>query len=177
MALTTGSTATAADFNDLKDRIKAEIQNAGRRVNYSFTFSDTNVSAGNKANASEANNLINVLRTINASTTNFSTVSSGSLLNAIVQLSTALTTFEACPYRKSDGTGSGCSSGCVGLCQSCMGDCTGGCTGGCSSNCGNSCYGTCSGGCGGSCGGSCAGSCSGSCGGGCSGGCGGNYYL
>ena len=169
MALTAGSSATASDFNNLKDRIKAEITNAERRVNYSFTFSDTNVTASNQIKATEANNLINVLRTINASTTNFATVGPGSPLNAIAQLSSALTIFEACPYRKSDGTGSGCSSGCVGLCQSCTGNCTGGCNGcsgcgGCGSGCAGSCWGGCAG-CGGDCDGNCYGYCGGYCGG------------
>ena len=113
MALTAGSTATAADFNDLKNRVKNE---KNRRNRTTFTFSDTNVSQGGTISYSQGNNLINVLRAINASTTNFSTVSSGSPLKAISQLSSAVTTFAACPYRKSDGTGSGCSSGCVGLC-------------------------------------------------------------
>ena len=168
MALTAGSTATAADFNNLKNRVKNE---KNRRDRTTFTFSDTNVSQGGTISYSQGNNLINVLRAINTSTTNFATVSSGSPLKAIAQLQTALTTFEACPYRKADGTGSGCSSGCIGLCQSCTGDCSSGCSDSCTNGCTS-----CSGGCTGSCGGGCFGSCSGSCSGGCSGGCGGNYY-
>lgn len=167
MALTSGNIAVASDFNTLRNQIVNEMS---RRNTYTFSPAGSTFPSpteGSKATASQINYLINALRTINASTTNFNAVNVGNLMAAIAQLSTANATFVSKVYSS---TASGCASGCLGMCQSCTGTCVSGCT-----NC-TSCTGTCTGscsGCSGTCTGtcsSCSGSCTGSCSG-CSGGC------
>ena len=161
MALSAGNLVTVTDYNSLKTSVANE---ASRR---SRSFSPTAISSGTPARSADINKIIALLNGINSSTTNFSATSAGSLLKAIVQLSSATTTFAGKPKV---GSNSGCASGCVGLCQGCSGTCTGSCTScsGCSGSCTGSCTG-CSGSCTGGCT-SCSG-CSGTCSGSCSGGC------
>lgn len=174
MALTSGNVVAATDFNTLRNQV---INEMSRRDKYTFSPAGSTfpaVSAGEKGNASQINYLINALRTINASTTNFDVVNVGNLMASIAQLSTANATFVSKVYSS---TSSGCASGCLGMCQSCTGTCVSGCTsctsctGTCTGSC-TSCSGTCTGGCS-SCSGSCTGSCSG-CSGTCSGTCSGS---
>ena len=130
MGLTQGTSCDASSFNTLKANVKAEV--ATRR---SQSFTDVTVSQGATAAYSHANSVINGLRAINPTTTNFNTVSSGSIMNAIGQLETAYTVFHGKPTQGND---SGCASGCVGLCQGCTG-CTNACTS--CSGCTNACSG------------------------------------
>ena len=157
MALSAGNLVTVSDYNTLKTSVANEAARRGR------SFSPTAISAGTLTRSTDINKIIAVLNGINSSITNFSTTSVGSLLKAILQLSSATTTFASKPRV---GTNSGCASGCVGLCQGCSGTCTGSCSGSCTGSC-TSCSGGCSGGCT-SCSG-CSGTCSGSCTGGCDG--------
>lgn len=157
MALTRDNTVLASDFNDLKTAVVNEMS---RRNRYSFSPAGSTfpgVTAGSTTTqATHINNLINALRTINSSTTNFNAVTAGNIMYAIAQLSTARATFSSYNYYSNS---SGCASGCLGMCQGCTGTCTGGCTS--CTGCSGTCSGTCSG-CSGTCTGSCTG-CSGSC--------------
>ena len=83
MALTAGNSALATDFNNLRNRVVAEMN---RRNKTSFSPAGSTfptVTAGNKAQATEINYLINALRAINSTTTNFNAVSAGTLMSAI----------------------------------------------------------------------------------------------
>lgn len=140
MALTAGSTVTQADMQTLRDDAASE---RSRRSLSSSTYPLSNYSVGEVTDDGKVNQIINLLNAINSTTTGFSTVSAGNLMNAINKLRTACTTFKG---KKQVGNDSGCKSGCLGLCQGCNNTCTGGCEG---AECqGNGCYGHCSGGCG-----------------------------
>jgi hypothetical protein len=75
MSIATGNTITATDFNTLKTRIVAEVVT---RRGQSMT--QPTATAGNTAQATQINNLINALRNINATTTNMTVRSSGDLI-------------------------------------------------------------------------------------------------
>ena len=72
---------TEAKYYCYAEKAKQNVKKARDRISCALgCYSDEVIFT---SGATEANNLINVLRAINASTTNFATVSSGSALKAI----------------------------------------------------------------------------------------------
>ena len=140
MALTAGNQVTYSDVNSLRTTTANERDRRGLSTS---TYPLATYAQGEAAQAAKINQIINILNAINSTTTGFSTVAAGGLLNAINKLKTAADTFKG---KKKVSNDSGCKSGCLGLCQGCNNTCTGGCEG---AECkGNGCYGHCSGGCG-----------------------------
>lgn len=186
MDLSKNQQIKAADFNELKDNIKGELN---RRNKHNFTFNNNlNATQYEAISATIFNNLINALNEINdgADWTNYSTVTIGNIIKSIVQLYTAYDLFHDKPYTQNYDfveNNSGCKSGCIGLCTGCTGtcqascdtSCTQTCADDCNNNCKTGCTGTCKNGCGDGCT-SCTGGCSTGCTGGCKGSCWGNCY-
>lgn len=168
MATTSGSLATATDFNNIRTRIIAEFNTTNRRnIGTNYTAPNAARSAGQTMNATAVDGMAKNLYYVNSSTYTSNGISAGTKI-AIAAIDSALSTYEG---KAKQGTNSGCKSGCIGLCQGCSGGCQGSCTG-CSGGCGDGCWG-----CSGSCGGSCISGCADSCLNGCFGGCRGSNQL
>lgn len=171
MALQSGDVISASDFINLKARVKAEC--ARRKYNGSVasyansSYDYTTVPSSNSAPLPEHFNKI--ITPMNAMVnTGRSTVSSGSLVEQLNTISTALTRLEGISATASNG---GCKSSCTGLCQGtcstgcsgCSGSCTGGCKNSCSGGCAVVCYDGCDTGCYSSCDINCSPQCSNNC--------------
>ena len=181
MALTQGSSITAADINQLKADIKAEVK---RRIYYSNISSyggssydyTTAPAAGGTINLEHQTKLAQQMRAVN--TSSITVASQGDTATALSSQRTLVTNWKG--YSISSST-TGCGSACTGLCSTNCGNscssCTGSCVGGCGDGCTN-CTGTCSlecqeDGCTGTCNGctGCSASCKRDCTTGCTGGC------
>lgn len=166
MALAVGNAILAADFNNLKARVKAECARrkyVGSVEVYAGEAYDYTVipAPGIPVLIEHYNKIVEPLNAI--TNTGYPTLSKGDLIPSMSGLSDILTELEA---EGDDENVSSCKASCTGLCKgSCAGLCTG-CTGGCASTCSNSCTGGCSG-CS-SCSGSCVNGCHTTCTGGCS---------
>lgn len=158
MATTSGSLATATDFNAIRTRIIAEFNTTKRRnIGTNYQTPAAAQSAGNTMNAANITNIAKNLYYVNSSTYTSNGISAGTKIS-IAAIDSALSTYEG---KAKQGTNSGCKSGCIGLCQGCSGGCQDSCTS-CSGRCGDGCYG-CEGGCTNACTAACRASCSGRC--------------
>lgn len=182
MGLNPNDLITASDFIAIKARVKAECKR--RKYNgsvatyggadYDYTVTPTADSVPLPEHFNKI--IVPMNKIIN---TGRSKVSSGSIVEALNDIASSLTTLEGISATASS---SGCKSSCTGLCQGtcttgctgCTGTCKGGCGSGCSSGCGTSCSNNCSTSCSGGCSASCDGSCVNGCGEYCEGGCTGN---
>lgn len=153
MALTTGSTITAGDYNAVRTRVNDELSRRRYNPNLSSGLNvGTAASSGSTITSSgQGAQLISMANKITGQGYN---AGSGAIIYQLNTLYNNYGTYSGDSYTSST---THCASSCAGLCQ-----------GGCATNC-SGCSGGCSGcsGCGG-CDGGCAGHCT-SCHGGCSG--------
>ena len=166
MALAVGNAILAADFINLKARVKAECARRkyiGSVEAYAGEAYDYTVvpAPGNPVLIEHYNKLVEPLNAI--MNTGYSILAKGDVIPSMSEFSDVLSELES---EGDDENVSSCRASCTGLCK---GSCAGVCTG-CSSTCENTCSDTCSGGCSGSCS-SCSGSCSSGCSSSCKGGC------
>lgn len=181
MALTAGTTLTAADFNNLKNRIDTECRRrngtgsvASLPDNYAYKYVSETAPLKNREaileHYTKIVNQISYIKTLSdKNLPNYKRIDS----NALSKVSSEITTLENFKKGTSDDFAgkTGCKSSCTGLCfNECTGTCTGTCTEtcveGCVVNCAASCVGGCTGctGCGHTCGFDCTITTTGSCG-------------
>ena len=179
MSLIKNDKIQATDFNELKNKIIAEVTGATRRELIVSAWGENNTIPDNDQytiiNTIDHNNLKNGLNTVYEN--KFSTKSLGDIINGEIDSEDTWAAMDAfvdtlSTYQKKnwkDDVGhAGCDADCRGLCSGCEGECTSctSCTGGCGETCTGGCKGTCSGECGG-CGDTCIGTCKSRCTGGC----------
>lgn len=188
MSVTKGGPIAAADFNDLKALVKAEIQRRGKSEgtskNYSvgsmanyatstYDYSET-PAAGVIIREEHIQKITQPLDAVRGTTTS---IAKGDIITAadMKNASSALATLKAISERASSTSASGCSGACSGLCysgcytgcSSCSGcsgcgSCDNTCFGVCQNSCNNDCFTSCTGGCKTTkCKGTCTGSCQG----------------
>ncbi len=194
--LTSGEPLTAADFIELKRRVKKEMLRrkyvgtveASGGENWDYSMDPTEGGVVSTEHYSKLQDPLNAINTVYESNSGTNTTMpipvSGKRPHALDILEARLTINE-----RADVTSvtTDCASSCTGLCSTgcattCKTSCTSGCYGTCSRTCADSCSSDgCRGGCGGSCSnscnedncrGSCSQECASGCGGSCSTGCG-----
>ena len=192
MSLNPKNQQLAADFNNLKARVKTEMtrrsgQNsltsyAGSQYDYTRT-----PAKGVQLQTEHINKIIIPMNAIAPS--GYNQFDAGDQAVSVADLTTRISAHESrstkegaatdcvggCNGLCSTGCFAGC-SGCTGTCNTtCKGECTGSCTGtcklGCTQSCSDDCYGGCSESCEGFCGDYCESVCGETCTVGCSGGC------
>lgn len=168
---------TAAEFNALKKRAKAEMKRRcynGSLASYG-TSTASDASKGASMQAAQGHDLMDgILAAVDVSGVTAADIAAGKAVPSgftNARVGGALSALESVSATSS---ASGCKSSCTGLCQ---GNCSTGCSGcdGCS-GCGGYCSYSCSGDCEGDCDGGCS-SCSGSCSGTCDSDCGGSSCM
>ena len=169
MSFGQGNNITAADINQLKADLKAEVARrkyTGNISNYANSYEYTTTpTSGGMIELEHQTKLAEQMQKIN--TSSISIAIQGDLITDLDTQRTLVTNWAGYGYNS---TTSGCSSSCTGLCTNGCGNACSGCTGTCTGCSG--CSGTCTGcsGCSGTCSGTCSNTCSGGCTG-CSDGC------
>lgn len=172
MAYTKGSKVTAANINDMKARVKAEMSRrkyTGSLASYAGSSYDysTTPALGVDVKVEHANKIITPMNAVKA--TGYSTRSKGNKIASFANLEALLSQYEA---RSLTANNSDCKTACSGLCHTaCSGACRSGCSTGCSTTCKSGCSTTCTTNCASNCSNDCTGTCDDTCSQGCFGGC------